>query len=99
MLFADGSCVGRRSVTKTDNVTVTAPSAGSTKAIKIRVAWGTWRQVYVSQDCSYTISSDPYSPPTLMPTVTPAAAMRMTGLGMLAFSAPLVHLLVQLQLT
>ncbi len=92
--LADGACGGKRSVTKTDIVTITAASGTETKLVKIRVAWGSWSQVYVSMDCSYTVTSAPYSPP---PTVnTPAAAVRLTGLGLPAFLTLLVLLLSQL---
>jgi hypothetical protein len=77
-------------VNKTDVVKVTAPSGTDTK-IKIRVAWGTWVQVFVSMDCSYTVTSTPYSPPTTVN--APSAAARLSGPGMLALSALLALLL------
>ena len=77
---------------KTDVVKVTAPSGTDTK-IKIRVAWGTWVQVFVSMDCSYTVTSTPYSPPTTVNAPSSAAARLWSRPGMLALSALLALLL------
>ncbi len=47
---------------KTDTVEVTAATAPATsKSISIRVAWGTWSQVYVSNLCSYTVTNSQHS--------------------------------------
>jgi hypothetical protein len=59
---ADGGCGGTRSVKKTDTVVVTAATAtAKTKLISIRVAWGTWAQVYVSNPCTYTVTESQHS--------------------------------------
>ena len=38
-----------------------ADATAKTKVISIRVAWGTWAQVYVSNPCTYTVTQSQHS--------------------------------------